>query len=210
MIRREQNLNNASPAALCGILSSSWEKDRLTACAALDVTLSGTTPALDLFKKRTFYGWAPAHGPTLNFKQITTLFMLRTSMLTIAVLLVTLMAAPAQAQQATPQQQPQELPDIEVDDQELRSIANAYVAVQNVTATYRDQLNNAEDAEAARAIQQEYAQVANQAIEGEGVSIERYDTVIQVARADEDLGERLLTEIQVVMEEQAGPGNPDS
>lgn len=161
-------------------------------------------------KKWTFYDWATAHGPSLNFKLITILLMLRTSMLTIALLLVTLMAAPAQAQEATPQQQPQELPDIEVNDQELRSIANAYVAVQNVTATYRDRLNSAEDAEAARAIQQEYAQVANQAIEDEGVSIDRYDTVIQVARADEELGERLLTEIQVVMEDQAAPGNPDS
>lgn len=140
--------------------------------------------------------------------------MLRTSLFSIVALLFAFLIAPAQAQQTAPQQQPQQqpqqLPDIEVDDQELRSIAEAYVSIQNVTATFRDRLNSAEDADAARAIQQEYAQAANETIESEGLTIERYDTVIQVAQADEELGERLLTEIQDVIDEQAGPGGSDS
>ncbi len=125
-------------------------------------------------------------------------------------LILVAFSSPVHAQQNAPQPQPQELPDIEVDDQELRSIAEAYIEVQNVTATYRDRLNAADDAETAREIQQEYAQVANQAIQDQGVQIERYDTVIQVARADEDLGDRLLAEIQTLINEQEGPGNSDS
>lgn len=115
------------------------------------------------------------------------------------------MLSPVLAQQAAPP--PQEVPDIEVDDQELTAIAKAYVSVQNITEEFKDRVNGAEDAEAAKALQQEYTQVANAAIADEGVEIERYDTVIQVATVDEELRQRLLSEIQDILTEQGTGGD---
>lgn len=115
------------------------------------------------------------------------------------------MLSPVLAQQAAPP--PQEVPEIEVDDQELTAIAKAYVNVQNITSSFKERVNSAEDAEAAKALQQEYMQVANAAIADEGVEIERYDIVIQVASVDDELRERLLGEIQDILGEQGVPGD---
>lgn len=131
--------------------------------------------------------------------------MLRASILTAVFAMTFFVLSPVLAQQAAPP--PQEVPDIEVDDQELTAIAKAYVNVQNITETFKDRVNGAEDAEAAKALQQEYTQVANAAIADEGVEIERYDLVIQVASVDDQLRERLLGEIQDILSEQGGPGD---
>lgn len=136
--------------------------------------------------------------------------MPRTFVFTFAVVALTLFGlSPALGQEAAPPpDQPQEVPDITVDDEELTSIARAYINVQNITTTYRERLNGAQDAEAAKDIQQEYAEVANSAIQDEGLSLERYDTVINVAAADADLRERLVFEIESLLEE--APSGPDS
>ncbi len=140
--------------------------------------------------------------------------MQRLALLAAAVALLFVGVTPALAQEgAPPQQQPpqqqppqqqQEVPDVDVDDEELESIAKAYINVQNITTTYRERLNNAEDAEVAKDIQQEYADVANSAIQDEGVSLERYDTVINVAGADPELRERLVLVIEDIMNEGDG------
>ncbi len=131
--------------------------------------------------------------------------MLRTSILTAIFALTFFVFSPVLAQQAAPP--PQEVPDIEVDDEELTAIARAYVNVQNITEQFKDRVNSADDAEAAKALQQEYTEVANAAIADEGVEIDRYDTVIQVASVDEELRQRLLTEIQDLLDEQGGGGD---
>lgn len=136
--------------------------------------------------------------------------MHRKTIFSILALALFLVASPATAQQTNPQQQPQDLPDIEVSDQELQTIAEAYVAVQNLTVEYRDKINAAQDAETAREIQQEYARVTTNAIQDEGVTVDRYDTVIQVASADQALGERLLAEIQKIAGAQQGDADTDS
>jgi len=132
-------------------------------------------------------------------------------MTAIIVALMFVGVSPALAQQgAPPPQQPQEVPDIDVDDEELESIARAYITVQTITTTYRERLNSTDDAEAAKTIQQEYAEVANSAIQEEGVSLERYDTVINVAGADPELRDRLVAVIEEILEDEPGSGASDS
>ena len=132
-----------------------------------------------------------------------------TTAVVVALLFVGLSQAMAQ-QGAPPPPEPQEVPDIEVDDEELESIARAYITVQTITTTYRERLNSTDDVEAAKSIQQEYADVANSAIEEEGVSLERYDTVINVAGADPELRDRLVIVIEEILEDEPGSGGSDS
>lgn len=128
--------------------------------------------------------------------------MLRTSILTAVFAMTFFVLSPALAQEAAPPPPPQEVPDIEVNDAELTAIAKAYVEVQNITEQFKERVNSAEDADAAKALQQEYTEVANSAIVDEGVEIERYDEVIQVASVDDELRQRLLTEIQGILGDQ--------
>lgn len=116
-----------------------------------------------------------------------------------------MLAAPAIAQQGVPQQpQQQPPPDVEVDDDELDTVAEAYVDVQMLTSEFNQVVQDAEDAEEAQAIQQEFAERANDVVSEHGITLERYDLVVRAATADDDLRQRLLTRIEGLMEDGGG------
>jgi ribosome-binding protein aMBF1 (putative translation factor) len=123
-----------------------------------------------------------------------------------AMILGSLMAVPAVAQQGVPQQQqqPQEVPEVNVDEAELETVAEAYVAVQELTNEFNQMVQQAEGAEQAQEIQAEYAERANGVVEEHDLTIERYDLVVTAATADDELRERLLAKIEDVVAESGG------
>ncbi len=114
-----------------------------------------------------------------------------------------LLAAPATAQQQGAPQQQAPPPDVEVDDQELETVAEAYVDVQSLTDEYNQRIQQAESAEEAQSLQAEYAEKATSTVEDQGLSIDRYDNVVRAATVDEELRDRLLAQIETIV------GTPD-
>lgn len=127
--------------------------------------------------------------------------MKRFSITTIAAMLLGfLIVAPATAQQGVPPQQ-QEVPEVDVDEAELETVAEAYVAVQTLTNEFNQIVQQAEGAEEAQEIQAEYAERANNLVRDHDLTVERYDLVVRAATGDDDLRARLLDKIDDVIEE---------
>lgn len=126
--------------------------------------------------------------------------MIRFSMIALAVAVAGLLVvAPATAQQQGVPPQQEEAPEVDVDEDELAAVAEAYVDVQNLTNEFNQVVQQAEGAEEAQAVQAEYAERANEAVEAHGLSVERYDMIVRAATADEELRERLLGAIENVV-----------
>ncbi len=119
-----------------------------------------------------------------------------------------LLVGPAVAQQQEapppPPQEQQPAPEVDVDEEELATVAEAYVAVQTLTNEFNQMVQEAEDAEEAQAVQAEYAERANETIRDHDLSVERYDNVVRAATEDDELRNRLLTEIESIMGDTGG------
>lgn len=102
-------------------------------------------------------------------------------------------------QQPPPQQQQQAAPDVDVDDDELQTVAEVYVEIEQIRESYRPQFQSMEDPQEAQQLQQELSQEVDQAIEQkEGITMERYEEIIQAAQVDDALRNELLATIESV------------
>jgi hypothetical protein len=95
-----------------------------------------------------------------------------------------------QGQQGTPQQQ------IEVKDGELEKVAAAYVEVAQIQKEFQKSLQKAPDPDQRQALQQDANQEMIQAVEGEGVSVDRYSRIITSVNSDENLRQKFMKKIQ--------------
>lgn len=134
--------------------------------------------------------------------------MLRTSIFSTLVVLLAFLVAPAQAQdasQSAPAPEQAEVADeaqVQIPDEELQSIAAAYVAVENLKAVYEESLTDAADDQAAEAVKQELAAAKSETIANSGVSVERYEEVLTLAETDQELNNRLQAQIATVKQAQ--------
>lgn len=100
-------------------------------------------------------------------------------------------------QQPPPPQQQQQAPDVDVSDEELETVAEVYLKLEEVQEKYREDFNETQDPEAAQELQQQLQQEANQVIEDhEGITPDRYDEIIRAAQADPELRDQLLAKIE--------------
>ncbi|MBP5858247.1 DUF4168 domain-containing protein [Marivibrio halodurans] len=104
-----------------------------------------------------------------------------TSMIaSIGILLLVAAALPAQAQMATPPS-----------EDEVQTFAAAATSIQEVTEEYRAEAENAET-EAARAdIREEYSQMLTEVVTDEGMSVQRYNEIYELAQQDEEVRARI-------------------
>lgn len=115
-------------------------------------------------------------------------------------LLMLFLAPVAFGQGAPPQQQ--EAPNVEVNDDELETIAEVYVQIEAVQQEYRPEFQQAETEEEAQQLRSQLQQEVNQVIEAEeDVTVERYDKVIRAAQADPELGNKLIAAIEAARED---------
>lgn len=118
----------------------------------------------------------------------------------IAAMLALGTTAPVMAQEGQdPAQQGQppgmNVEDIDVSDEELENVANAYVRILEVREEYQPSLANAEDQESAQEIQREVNEEMVRIVEDEGLDVETYNQIVMAAEADEELRERLFEKI---------------
>ena len=106
-----------------------------------------------------------------------------------AALIASPMALAQEGQDAQPMPQQQEVP--EVSDDQIQAFVDAYVAVNEVREEYTARMQEAEDQEAAQALQMEANEAMSAAIEDSGLSVEEYQEVAMAVSADPDVREQV-------------------
>lgn len=114
--------------------------------------------------------------------------------LAAAALSVTSFAPQAHAQSAAPSAQPQVQPS-DISDQKLDATAKALEKVSSVKQEFQEKITKAAPAD-----QQKIASEANdaltKAVTDEGLSVEEYNSIIQVAQNDPQLREKILQRVK--------------
>ncbi|MCC5997423.1 MAG: DUF4168 domain-containing protein [Oceanicaulis sp.] len=136
---------------------------------------------------------------------MTTMFMTTASALALA--LGAASAAPAAAALAQQQQQgmpAQATPQIDpVSDEEIWSFVRAVDDVSEIVEEMRPQLDAAEGPEDAQLVQQAAQAQMVEAVEGHGLTPQRYNEINAAAQSDPELGQR-VSEIAEAHREQNG------
>lgn len=115
-------------------------------------------------------------------------------------------AQPASAQQG--QQSPPPTQEIEVPDGELETFAEAHLEVQEMREQMDREIQNAEDAEAAQAVQQEFNREMATLIQDEyEMEVERYTQIAQAINQDPELQQRFQAVVDELTEDEEGGGS---
>ncbi|GGX70733.1 DUF4168 domain-containing protein [Saccharospirillum salsuginis] len=96
-------------------------------------------------------------------------------------------AVPAHAEDTDPAQ-PQAP---EVSDETLEQFTTAMADVRSIGQVYSDRIANAEDTEAAQALQRDAQEKMMSAVEDAGLSVQQYNAIAQRMNQDEELMERV-------------------
>ena len=106
----------------------------------------------------------------------------------IAVLGIVFFPSPRQilAQQTPAQQQ------MDLNENQLRSVAKVYVQIEKILQTYAPQLKEAKTPEEGKQIQNEAMSKMRQALTQEGMNEQSYRRIIEMANADDGLRKKLL------------------
>lgn len=114
--------------------------------------------------------------------------------------LVASLVVPAVLAQGQQPQQP--APQVELSDREVQMVAELAVDIEDVRTEYRSRLQDG-GSEDARALQKEMQSEITQTIEDfDGMTPERYDNVMRAAQADDELKQRILTQIKKEQEKR--------
>ena len=103
----------------------------------------------------------------------------------IAAVFVALLIFPF-AKQARSQEQPN------VNETQLKSFAKVYVEVEKIRQTYVPRLKEAKNAEEGKQIEAEAMSKMEGALTKEGLTIDSYSQIFEIARADQGLREKLI------------------
>ncbi len=110
-------------------------------------------------------------------------------------------AQPQTGQQAQTGQQVQ----VTVNDEDLKNFAKAIIAVEKIKAEYRPKVADIKDDQAQlETLNQEATRRMVQTVEGFGLSIEKYQLILQAARQDEAFKERVNKHIEEEQKKAAG------
>jgi len=87
-----------------------------------------------------------------------------------------------------------------VDENQLRSFAKAYVELEKIQQSYEPRLQEAPSPQESTQIQQEAAKKIQEALTKQGLTQESVKQILEVARVDEGLRKKLL---QMIVEERS-------
>lgn len=90
----------------------------------------------------------------------------------------------------------QEAPEVDVGEEELSQFASAVVELQQIKQSYSKDIGQAGDKQKAKDLQGEMQEAMRQAIEDEGLSVERYAKIGEAIQSDKELKQRVNEEIQ--------------
>jgi predicted lipid-binding transport protein (Tim44 family) len=94
-------------------------------------------------------------------------------------------ATAAMAQAAAPQQQSA------ISDQDLKTFAGAAKEVQQINQTYVPAYQSAQTDEQRKAIEQEAMTKMSQAVKDKGLTVDKYNQIVQAAQADPQLAQQI-------------------
>lgn len=99
---------------------------------------------------------------------------------------------PAGQQQQPPGQQPGQQMQIEVEEDELRAFTEAQVELEGLREEYQGKLQDAGGQEEAQQLEQEANEEMMQAVEDEGLDVERYSQIARAIETDPELRQRFM------------------
>jgi len=142
----------------------------------------------------------PFLSPSTQRLMIRSLFR-RAGLLALAASLI----APAALAQDQQPQRP--APKVDVSDEEAQNVAKLVINIGDIRTEYQSRLQEADGPDNVRAVQQEMKGEINQAIEDfDGLTTERYDKIMRAAQADDELKQRIMTEVQKEREKREESG----
>jgi|GEM_PF-1930277 len=109
------------------------------------------------------------------------------------------LAVPAAAQQHQQGQQGATQQQIEVKDAELDKVAAAYVEVAQIQKEFQESLQTAPDPDERQTLQENANKKMIQAVEGEGISVDRYSRIIAAVHSDDNLRQKFTEKIQELL-----------
>lgn len=120
--------------------------------------------------------------------------------------LVTLLLAPAAwAQGQQQQQQRPPAPEVEVDDNELQTVADVYLEIETIQSEYRPKMQQAEGQEQLQQLRMEFQQEVNTKLqEEEEITPDRFNKIMRAAQADKELQGRLMSAIEEARGSESG------
>ena len=129
------------------------------------------------------------------------IFTDKTRLLAIAFALVFLLVAAqsVNAQQQGGYEQEMMMPQpgsVEVSDAELEKVANAYIQITEIREAFQESLAEVSDPEKAQQLQEQAGQAMVDAVQDNGLDVQKYNEVMEAAQVDEELREQLLTHMQ--------------
>jgi hypothetical protein len=83
-------------------------------------------------------------------------------------------------------------PQLSVSESQLRSFAKVYVEVEKIRQVYEPRLKEAKNPEESKQIENEAVSKMQGALTKEGLTQESYGQIFEIARADEDLRQKIL------------------
>ena len=100
-------------------------------------------------------------------------------------------------QEYQPEYQPEMMhpPEVDVTEEELDQVAEAYVEVTQIREKYQMELRDVTDPAEAMELQQQAEREMIEAVEAKGLDVQTYNQVMEAAQVDEELREQLLERI---------------
>ena len=96
-----------------------------------------------------------------------------------------------QGQRYNYQQQQQQQQPADFSQEELKQFASAQEAIEDIRADYSKELRQTEDTAKAQSLQNKYQDKMINAIRGEGLTVDKYNTIIQEVARNNELKEKV-------------------
>ncbi|NBB72764.1 MAG: DUF4168 domain-containing protein [Bacteroidetes bacterium] len=123
-------------------------------------------------------------------------------------MLAALFLAPAALAQTGQQGQPAPPPDVEVSDTELETIAQVVVELQALQRTYAPKMKQAENRQQQMQVRKQFQQEMTQKLQSaDGITPQRFGTVMRAARADSTLSNRIGQAVQTARQDGMNDGS---
>jgi len=123
-------------------------------------------------------------------------------------MLAALFLAPTALAQGGQQGQPAPPPDVEVSDAELDTIAEVVLDLQALQQTYAPKMKQAQNREQQMQVRNQFQQEMTQKLQSaDGITPERFGTVMRAARADSTLSDRIGQAVQSARQDSMSSGS---
>lgn len=101
-----------------------------------------------------------------------------------------------EAQSAPTSQPAPEAPEVDASEAEVKEFARVYVETAKLKQKYQQKMMQAEDEQSAKQIRSEAQTEIRGVVEDSSLSMERYSNIAKATSADEELNERIVSEIK--------------